>query len=1339
MRHGMKPPTRSRGFSLILSLTVMAGVVMLVVTLSAFITIESRAAKNQQLATRARMNAMASMRLALAHLQQEAGPDRRSTARADITQSAVTPDKALNPMWTGVWRTDRPDAPPAWIVSGRHDLQAGIQSSSLNGLSDYPVDIWTPWQTDYDPNKWNEDEKAERLITLVGPGTASPAEAALANQPWTARPNGLVTLPKIPLPDDYANGKYAYWVGDEGVKARANLFDPRSTVANSVDSQLAIRSPMTQGFLKEASNPRQLPAITRLKDGPMLSGFDSVVMKGETYDLRRFYPDLTMVSAGVLADSRNGGLKRDLSTAFEMSDADFAASEFGSSVGAGVTMTDDGFKPTQMLIQYGDDQVRVAPIYSRTNTNPNGGVVRGPTWWALRDYHRLYKQLGWDSGRPTLRARASFPNARAMYPGKSSVANADNIRNEIPVYSDAFAGDFPTTTNPNVNDSYSDSSLPSMVRVGVGPPGGGPPGGPPGGPTDNRAIPRPVNTAVTPYVQRASLIFSLNIEYYMNFTADIWLNLTPIVVVHNPYNVAMTWRDPSAASNGNLRYAALNFTDWQSWVFRYTRYTRYGAGPTFVFNVPLSKFYGEQSPDAKNKDMFRVYFPPELTLQPGELRILSCPSVDATGRRIGMVDWKQAATLVNGFNQTGGFKDTNADWGTDDLNAFWRGDDTFGFQIIPGGNFRARYALSCWPGDQLIDNPGNAQDTFSHYLKTSEHSELFYRALDTSRIGTPPELRFFDYNSIAWRTSGAYSGVGVPMPANIIGVFDYTAKTGDTTRNGHPLYTHSNPLAPVLRADGAGRVPGAGTGLNGPSPSFAARYWRPTGNPAAQWSQVIQSVSGGLLTYGGYSTSSAGSTTAILTEVPLVQPTSLAQYAHANLTIRDQQPLLSVGNSFASPLVRSNALVQDQSDMANWTEFDHTYLINEALWDGFFLSSLAPRMDRAATTEPQNPTPSDILVGTGGSGGAGGSTAPLASTPLATVIDNVASGTTPLDNPHLTLTPSRAADGNTRAALANYKTCAAVLLNQGAFNVNSTSFTAWQSFLGSAKKFAVGANVTANSPSATDNARFPRTLQAQNMSVASGNLANPTNWNGFANLKDSQIDSLAAAIVAENKARFAQSVRTLKTQTPASRIFRGMAAGSQPATPYLSLSEFINRFVNDDTWSSRCGALQAAIFRADRMTTSGTSSTTGFSDRLNSLPSGVRLTRSTFSATAGAPDPTFASNPENIETIAQGDTTPRSHTMLAAPGNLLQSDLLQALGSAIATRSDTFTLRCYGEASQDNGEVGSAWVEAVVQRVPDYVDATNPPEATAGLTGVNAILGRRFQVISLRALSADEI
>jgi hypothetical protein len=194
------------------------------------------------------------------------------------------------------------------------------------------------------------------------------------------------------------------------------------------------------------------------------------------------------------------------------------------------------------------------------------------------------------------------------------------------------------------------------------------------------------------------------------------------------------------------------------------------------------------------------------------------------------------------------------------------------------------------------------------------------------------------------------------------------------------------------------------------------------------------------------------------------------------------------------------------------------------------------------------------------------------------------------------------------------------------------------------------------------------------------------------------------------------------------------AGGPQPATPYLTLSEFVNRFISDDTWASRCGALQAAIFRADKMTY-GSVYATGFSDRLTST---MKLTRSTFDP-GTLLDPSYAANPENIELIAQGDSTPRAHTALAAPGNLLQSDLLQSLGSAIATRSDTFVIRCFGSASQSNGETGSIWIEAVVQRVPDYLDESNPPEATTGLSKINSVLGRRFRIISTRWLKADEI
>ena len=1337
---GMKHSKHSHGFSLILSLTVMASIVMLLVTLSAFMTVESRAVLNQQLAVRAKLNSIVSLRLALAHLQQEAGVDRRATARGEITQAAVTADKTTNPMWTGVWRSDKPDAPPAWLVSGRDDLTAGAQSASLIGLTDYPTEVWTPWQADFNPLLWTLEDKARRLVTLVGKGSAGPAEPAEVAKPWTARPSGLVALPKITLPDDTVSGRYAYWIGDEGIKARINLGDAfrKAAAANSAENQLLLRSPGTSGhdLLPGMANvsDTQLTRLETPRGMRLLTSFD--LGTKVTPNDRRLFHDVSMTSAGVLSDSANGGLRRDLSTAFELSDAEFGNTEFGNSTKGAATMTENGLQAAPMRIQYEATTLLTPPIFSRNNTNPNGGKVLGPTWWALRDYHRLYKQLGWNAGNPTLVARTTYPNARKMYSENDFVSRQNllnriqndemQVRAIIPVYSDTFSGDQSTTLNPNATDTYGFTPAPLSIPIP----------GPPTTSIPTRALPRPTAVAATPYVHRVSMVFSVNIEYYMGGGADLWFNLTPIVVVHNPYNVAITYKDANSSSSSvNRRFAAISFTDWQQWTFRFTRYTVYGTGPKYQFNVPLSNFFSTQSKGlANDKDMFRVYFPPDLTLQPGEFRVLSCP----TG---GMVSWKQATTLVNGFNQTGGFKDENPDWSTGSPNVLWSGDDTFGFQIVPGGNFRARYGLACWPGDRLIDNEGSAQRTSEFYVDSSEHSEIFYRSMDANRIGAPIEKKFFDYTSIAWRTSGGYSGVGVPLPPNIIGVFDFVAKTADSTKNGFPTFTHSNPMASVLRADAGGRDPVSGNGLNGPSPSYAMKAWLPSGSPTTQWPQVIQTVGG--LSFGGYSTNSSGSTRAVLTEIPLVQPMSLAQYAHANLTIRDQQPLLSVGNSFATPLVKSNTVVQDQTDMANWSDYDHTYLINEALWDSFYLSSIAPRMDRGVlAANPWTPEPGDLLAATSPSpmsAIAGTPAGPPVLTAQATIIKNFVDGSARLDNPRFILPPGKANDGNTQAALANYKKSASVLLNQGAFNVNSTSVEAWMAFLGSAKKLAIGSN-GATSPAATDSARFPRSLQAQTMTPAdkTKNLSNASSWTGFGNLSDTQMANLAIAIVAENKARFATSVRTPKTQTPTSRRFRGMAdAGAKAATPYLTLSEFVNRFVSDDTWASRCGALQAAIFLADKMT-SGTAYATGFSDRLSSLPAAMKLTRNVFDA-GTLLDPSFAANPENIELVAQGDMAPRAHTALAAPGNLLQSDLLQSLGSAIATRSDTFTIRCYGEAIQSNGETGAAWIEAVVQRLPDYIDESNAPEATSGLSLINSTLGRRFRIISSRWLKPDEI
>jgi len=99
------------------------------------------------------------------------------------------------------------------------------------------------------------------------------------------------------------------------------------------------------------------------------------------------------------------------------------------------------------------------------------------------------------------------------------------------------------------------------------------------------------------------------------------------------------------------------------------------------------------------------------------------------------------------------------------------------------------------------------------------------------------------------------------------------------------------------------------------------------------------------------------------------------------------------------------------------------------------------------------------------------------------------------------------------------------------------------------------------------------------------------------------------------------------------------------------------------------------------------------------------------------------------------------------PGWVTQADVLQALGPVLSARSDTFRIRSYGEALSPDGKtvLARAWCEVIVQRTPNYVDPTNTPtqrDATLTdkvLTPMNKLFGRRFEIVSFRWLSQDEI
>ena len=1344
----MNRKSRSRGFSLILSLTVMACVVMLVLTLSAFITIESRAAMNQQLATRARLNALVSMRLALAHLQQEAGADRRATARADITQPGVSAGSLRNPMWTGVWRTDKPDLPPAWLVSGRGDQPAGTQTVNLfqaGSTADYHEGYWAPWQTP--PLAATQD-----LVPLVGTGSAQSAAGT--------KPNGLVSLPKIMLPDDDALGQYAYWVGDEGVKARVNLADGRSAAANAADRILALRSPVSAGLtglkgLDSLTRPEQLGHIDTTRQLPLLTDFNSGAASDPDAPAspeKAYFHDLSLVSAGVIADSFHGGLRRDLSRAFELSDDAFANTEFGEGRnatggttpdGAAATNTEDGFggrtrakgtdDPLMMAIVTGPNgnsssgggnsaAAVAAPVFSRTTA---AGQVRGPAWWALRDYHRLYQQLGWSSGSvtgrgttvPELRARTFWPNAAVSRPsGNPEDSGLDNngIRNRAYSYSDVYNGDLPSALNPNASDFLNGDK--------------------------GRLVTRPLHVAATPYIQRVSLAFSFTKSSQDTVITPprpyrgppvvwsqyfIYLNITPVVVVHNPYNVRMRWQPTSASSGSSTAYpAVVSLSDMEGWGFRMRQD---GMEP---HSVPLTTLLRTNGHITEADDVLRLYLGGDtantgVIMEPGEMRVFSCQPLN--GNLAGITSWTPTTGTVNRFTsgrameiseivqRAGGSYD-------DGINE----EEPFTAEIFAGPSLRVRHALDCWPGDKLLlDRNGSksANDKLNFFRDSSEHAELVVNDLDLSAsrgFGGVHELPFKF-------ADGQFTSTGptnAPMPFAVI---DIAAKTADTDRAPFPLLTHSNPLAGSLRASGAGRTSaGELKGTRGSPASFSVRA-----RSVSSWDTIIQQPDL-QRAYGGYAYAPTAdgryNERVILTEIPLVQPTSLAQYAHANFGVRDQQPLLAIGNSFASPLVDATKVLQDNGP--NWTEFDQTYLLNAALWDGFFLSSLAPWM-KTENTDARLPEHPNYKTNAGGTT----TTASVNETkPLTQVIDDFVLNGVPLDNPRFSIERSGASDEAITEALNDYRRTSSVLLNQGAFNINSTSLDAWKAFLGNAKQQS----------QQKDNARFPRTTTKPDAAQASGNAENPRNWDGFANLSDTQIEKLAKAIIAENKERFTVSVRGERDQTnpPGARRFGGH---DKTTTPYLGLAEFINRFLCPQAWANRCGALQAAIFRADA------DEAAGLSDRLYGGLSALRLN----AASLNTPETSWFRHPDNIE-VGNGG---RVHTALGAPGNLLQSDLLQSLGSALATRSDTFTLRCFGEAILPSGETGVAWMEVVVQRTPEFVDRTNPAESGSSapkplgfgpptsadaatnrnLTLINHILGRRFKVTSMRWLKTDEI
>ncbi|MBC2592886.1 hypothetical protein H5P28_01305 [Ruficoccus amylovorans] len=312
----------------------------------------------------------------------------------------------------------------------------------------------------------------------------------------------------------------------------------------------------------------------------------------------------------------------------------------------------------------------------------------------------------------------------------------------------------------------------------------------------------------------------------------------------------------------------------------------------------------------------------------------------------------------------------------------------------------------------------------------------------------------------------------------------------------------------------------------------------------------------------------------------------------------------------------------------------------------------------------------------------------------AAVFDAFVGDETPLPNKRMKLHYSGDADdlrtslfqenGNPRPEA--YTLAAESLMVEGMFNVNSTDVDAWTAILSSLRSEPVAVLDLSGSldwDDEEDYTAIPGLMLPASGRLEDGDLGNaarPEQWLGYRSFTDENIRELAEAIVAQVRLR----------------------------GPFLSIADFVNRRVGADEDLAKSGALQAALDEVINETLMQGSRKVALGDVPGSLP------------------------------FRQAEVGARS---TGSAAYVDQADLLTILGPGLNVRSDTFTIRSYGEVNDNFGNrVASVRCEAVVQRVPEYVDSAEEPRlAYDQLNNTNKLFGRQFKVVSFRWLDEDEI
>jgi len=1236
---GLRP---AEGFVLVSVLLIVALATVLVVVASMMAQIERKAAANSAKIEQARANALFALDVAVNQLQTTAGPDQRITARAEIldTNSTVLRTNTVNqPLWTGVWRT------------GTNQLDVGTspqRTASLGGLNPTlnqkaASATWLVSGTNaaYDPVSY----------TGVTNGTNANA-AVLAKNLGTNAIN--VTVPLVPVTANSGNrtttiGTYAYWVSDEGVKAKVNLSDPdygtppgTDFAANQRNFVTSQSVPVNTGLLggnntTDVRDQADLKKVGTLQSLGLVPGMNAASLAGT--NAAAFSPDATTHSHGVLADVRNGGLKWDLSTTFEDPARYRAFLEAKRSTDPARV---DARGDAKLFAVAGN------AMNAGNNTRP---YVFGPRWQQFYNYYSLYKDTipanGLNNTSSTSRGVNSFSNGN---PGTA----APTIDMRVYKYSSIMEN---TGTARNVNGEY---YLPRFMGIGiylslsselVPPPAGQPAPGP-------------------------------GQNYY-----KLRLYAEPRVVYYNPYNVTLN----CPALNSTTSKIQLS---WNSSLFSSLAATVTVGGTTVLDNQRMFGGNGTKANLSWSTDPNPANA--NLTFAPGQIRVFGLSTLTPVADR--------TIQAFGGQNIPGGTK-----------NSFLTGDvGQSQWTYLPNRRHANEAGVSPandWVG--LVNDSDVVRISYAasigNRVRTNNGRNL--GVLNSSTLtwpviggGASHTLgRFFYDDAAAQKTETVDLGSVAAIQSTTQGTpFCYFVARAKGIRQSRTAASSPTGNMPVFSSCDGNISPYP---ISNDSPSMDVDFALAAQNPTSATEIQVMGDSPTVTTFWGVhgvARNSSDNNGFVMADIPRQPLLSLGQFMHMMMRnsmasvndipgdpdVDQNSALMPVGGSLCNPFVALDKVynsVPAQGTLGTSFVMDDNFLTNEGLFDTYFFSSVPP----ASPDDAYRAVFPDLASGSG---------------PGVFNDANIRAGTVTLPNARMKfyakdgVAPTAAMLQGNSTTLGN-STTAAGLLMDGAFNVNSTSVAAWAALLGSASGNTLnylsnGAFNPVNLNGRIPILRFP--------SVVSADGTNPVNtpFGGVRALTTDQITELATEIVKQVKLR----------------------------GPFLSMADFINRRLDPNNGLGFKGALQAAI-DATNINTTNLSGISGLWMNSGSNVTGMNVS---------GPLPGNLLYPGQIP----------SNTAIGIPGWLMQQDLVQAFSPVMTPRSDTFVVRTYGEVKNPvKGNVEArAWGEAVVQRLPDFVDQTDPGLATLGdatppasLNSTNKDFGRRFKVVSFRWLDENEI